>query len=133
MKGLELSVNIAKILDEKKARDLKVLKIQDLTVVTDYIVVATGTSTTQVKSLADEVEYKLNEQFGIKPTRIEGYESQSWILMDYDTVIVHVFTPDARDYYTLDKLWADGEEIAVDHGHGAAGIFHDLGKRSGGA
>ena len=114
MKGLKLSVNIAKILDEKKARDLKVLKIQDLTVVTDYIVVATGTSTTQVKSLADEVEYKLNEQFGIKPTRIEGYESQSWILMDYDTVIVHVFTPDARDYYTLDKLWADGEEIAVE-------------------
>ena len=111
---MELSVNIAKILDEKKARDLKVLKIQDLTVVTDYIVVATGTSTTQVKSLADEVEYKLNEQFGIKPTRIEGYESQSWILMDYDTVIVHVFTPDARDYYTLDKLWADGEEIAVE-------------------
>ena len=114
MKGLELSVNIAKILDEKKARDLKVLKIQDLTVVTDYIVVATGTSTSQVKSLADEVEYKLNEQFGIKLTRIEGYESQSWILMDYDTVIVHVFTPDARDYYTLDKLWADGEEIAVE-------------------
>ena len=114
MTGLELSGNIAKILDEKKARDLKVLKIQDLTVVTDYIVVATGTSTTQVKSLADEVEYKLNEQFGIKPTRIEGYESQSWILMDYDTVIVHVFTPDARDYYTLDKLWADGEEIAVE-------------------
>ena len=114
MKGLEWSVNIAKILDEKKARDLKVLKIQPLTIVTDYSVVATGTSTTQVKSLADEVEYKLNEQFGIKPTRIEGYESQSWILMDYDTVIVHVFTPDARDYYTLDKLWADGEEIAVE-------------------
>lgn len=114
MKGLELSTTIAKILDEKKARDLKVLRIDDLTIVTDYFVIATGTSNTQVKSLADEVEFKLNEQFGIKPTRIEGYESQSWILIDYDTVIVHVFTPDARDYYNLDKLWADGEEIAIE-------------------
>lgn len=114
MKGLELSTAIAKILDEKKARDLKVLRIDDLTIVTDYFVIATGTSNTQVKSLADEVEFKLNEQFGIKPTRIEGYESQSWILIDYDTVIVHVFTPDARDYYNLDKLWADGEEIAIE-------------------
>ena len=114
MKGLELSVAIAKILDEKKARDIKVLKIEDLTIVTDYIVIATGNSTTQVKSLADEVEWKINEEYHIRPSRIEGYESKNWILMDYDTVIVHVFHPDARDYYNLDKLWADGVEIAVD-------------------
>lgn len=114
MKGLELSTAIAKILDEKKTRDIKVLKIEDLTIVTDYIVIATGTSTTQVKSLADEVEFKLSTQYNMKPTRVEGYESKNWILMDYDTVIVHVFHPDARDYYNLDKLWADGEEIAID-------------------
>lgn len=113
MRGLELSKAIAKILDEKKARDIKVLKIQDLTIVTDYIVIATGTSTTQVKALADEVEFKINEQYNLKPSRIEGYETQSWILIDYDTVIVHVFHPDARDYYNLDKLWADGEEIDI--------------------
>lgn len=114
MNGLELSKSIAKILDEKKARELKVLKIADLTIVTDYFVLATGTSNTQVKSLADEVEFKLNELYGLKPTRIEGYESQNWILIDYDTVIVHVFHPEARDYYNLDKLWADGEEIAIE-------------------
>lgn len=114
MKGLELSVAIAKILDEKKARDLKILKIDDLTIVTDYIVIATGTSSTQVRSLAGEVEFKLNELYKLDPTRVEGYESQNWILMDYDTVIVHVFTPDARDYYNLEKLWADGTEITVD-------------------
>lgn len=114
MKGLELSTAIAKILDDKKAQDVKVLKIQDLTVVTDYIVIATGTSTTQVKALADEVDFKLNELYQLQPTRVEGYESKNWILMDYDTVIVHVFHPEARNYYNLDKLWADGEEIAID-------------------
>lgn len=113
MKGLELSTAIAKILDTKKAHDVKVLKIEDLTIVTDYIVIATGTSTTQVKALADEVDFQLEKQYGMKPTRVEGYESKNWILMDYDTVIVHVFHPEARNYYNLDKLWADGEEIAI--------------------
>ena len=113
MKGLELSTAIAKILDTKKAHDVKVLKIEDLTIVTDYIVIATGTSTTQVKALADEVEYQLETQHGMSPSRVEGYESKNWILMDYDTVIVHVFHPEARNYYNLDKLWADGEEIEL--------------------
>ena len=114
MKGLELSTSIAKILDAKKAHDVKVLKIEDLTIVTDYIVIATGTSTTQVKALADEVEYQLETQFSLSPSRVEGYESKNWILMDYDTVIVHVFLPEARNYYNLDKLWADGEEIEIE-------------------
>jgi ribosome-associated protein len=91
-----------------------VLKIEDLTIVTDYIVIATGTSTTQVKALADEVEYQLETQHGMSPSRVEGYESKNWILMDYDTVIVHVFHPEARNYYNLDKLWAGGEEIEIE-------------------
>ncbi len=114
MEGLALSKAIAKILDDKKALDIKVLKIMDLTIVTDYIVIATGTSTIQVKSLADEVEFKLRQELSLEPTRIEGYESRNWILMDYDTVIVHIFHPEARDYYNLDKLWADGEEIELE-------------------
>lgn len=114
MKGLELSKAIAEILDNKKAHEVKVLKIQDLTIVTDYIVIATGTSTTQVKALADEVDFQLEKEFNLKPTRVEGYESKNWILMDYDTVIVHIFHPEARKYYNLDKLWADGEEIQLD-------------------
>ena len=114
MKGLELSTAVAKTLDNKKAQDIKVLKIMDLTIVTDYIVIATGSSTTQVKSLADEVEFKLKQDLGLEPTRVEGYESRNWILMDYDTVIVHIFHPEAREYYNLDKLWADGEEIEIE-------------------
>ena len=106
MKGLELSTAIAKILDNKKAHDVKVLKIEDLTIVTDYIVIATGTSTTQVKALADEVEFQLETQHGMRPSRVEGYESKNWILMDYDTVIVHVFHPEARNYYNKGKWFS---------------------------
>ena len=111
MKGLELSKKIAGYLDAKKAKDIKIIKIDDLTVVTDYIVIATGTSTTQVKSLADEVDYMVDKELGKQPARVEGYESKNWILLDYETVIVHVFHPQAREYYNLDKLWADGTEI----------------------
>ncbi|MBQ7284091.1 MAG: ribosome silencing factor [Oscillospiraceae bacterium] len=111
MNGLELSKKIAGYLDNKKAKDIKILKIDDLTVVTDYIVIATGSSTTQVKSLADEVDFMVDKQLGIKPARVEGYESKNWILIDYENVIVHVFHPQAREYYSLDKLWADGTEI----------------------
>ena len=114
MNGLELSKKIAGYLDAKKAQDVKILKIDDLTVVTDYIVIATGTSTTQVKALADEVDFMVEKDYEIKPSRVEGYESKNWILLDYDTVIVHVFHPQAREYYNLDKLWADGVEIETD-------------------
>lgn len=111
MNGLELSKKIAGYLDTKKAKDIRIIKIDDLTVVTDYIVIATGTSTTQVKALADEVDFMADKELGIKPARVEGYESKNWILLDYETVIVHVFHPQAREYYNLDKLWADGTEI----------------------
>ena len=116
MNGLELSKKIAGYLDAKKAKDIKIIKIDDLTVVTDYIVIATGTSTTQVKSLADEADYMVEKELGIKPARVEGYESKNWILIDYETVIVHVFHPQAREYYDLDKLWADGTEIEFELG-----------------
>ena len=116
MKGLELSKKIAGYLDTKKAKDIKIIKIDDLTVVTDYIVIATGTSTTQVKSLADEVDFMVDKELGKQPARVEGYESKNWILLDYETVIVHVFHPQAREYYNLDKLWADGTEIEFELG-----------------
>ena len=113
MNGLDLSKKIAGYLDNKKAHDIKVIKIEDLTVVCDYIVIATGTSTTQVKSLADEVDFKVKEELGVAPARVEGYESKNWILLDYETVIVHIFHPQAREYYNLDKLWADGTVVEI--------------------
>lgn len=112
MESLQLATAIARVLDRKKASDVKVLKVRDLTVLTDYFVIATGTSSTHVKSLAEEVEFQLGEQ-GAKPLRTEGYDSKNWILLDYGTVIVHVFYPEARSFYDLEHLWADAEPVDV--------------------
>ena len=106
-----LAVNIAKILDTKKARDIKILRVNEKTVLADYFVIATGTSTTHVKSLADEVEYEISTKFKTEPANIEGRGLGNWTLIDYENVIVHVFNPQAKDFYNLEKLWADCEEI----------------------
>lgn len=113
MDSLQLATRLAQVLDKKKATEVKVLKVRDLTVLTDYFVIASGSSSTQVKALAEEAEFQLEQQ-GVKPLRTEGYDSKSWILLDYGTVIVHVFYPEARDFYDLEHLWADAEECQVD-------------------
>ena len=107
-----LAIEIAKILDKKKAHDVRVLKVESLTVLTDYFVIASGTSTTQVAALADEVEYELSQK-GLEPYSTEGYDSKNWVLLDYSNVIVHVFVPNTRTYYDLEHLWADGEPIDI--------------------
>ena len=105
-----LAIEIAKVLDKKKAMNLRVIKVEDLTVLTDYFVLATGTATTHVASLADEVDYVLGQQ-GVTPYSVEGHDVKNWILLDYGSVIVHVFVPGARDFYDLEHLWADGEQL----------------------
>ncbi|MDD3429255.1 MAG: ribosome silencing factor [Oscillospiraceae bacterium] len=112
MDSKKMALACAKAMEDKKGGEITVLKVRDLTVVTDYFVIATGTSTTQVKALAEEVEYQL-DQAGIKVLRSEGYDSKSWILLDFGNVIVHVFEPSAREYYNLEKLWADGEKVEL--------------------
>ena len=107
----QLALDIAHILDNKKAHDIKVLRVTEKTVIADYFVIAHGTSRTQVNALADEVEYVLGEQFGLHPTGIEGRGQGSWVLLDYDSVLVHVFDPKSRDFYNLEKLWSQAEEI----------------------
>ena len=108
---VEISV---KALDSKRAEDIKVIGIRDLTVIADYFVIANGTSTTQTKALADEVEYKLKES-GLMPLRIEGYQSANWIVLDYGSVVVHVFYKETRQFYNLERLWSDGEQIDISH------------------
>mgnify|MGYP002514236586 CR=1 FL=1 len=107
MDSKDLVLEIVKVLDEKKAIDITAIKTEEVTIVSDYFVIASGTSNTHVKSLADDVEYEIKERFGIDPQHIEG-RATGWILLDYDSVVVHVFTKEAREYYNLEKLWADG-------------------------
>ena len=114
MDSLQLAVFAAKILDSKKARNVRVLKVEDLTVMCDYFVIATGNSSTQVKALADEVEYQLSQQ-GVEPKGTEGYRSATWIVLDYADIVVHVFYRDTRAEYQLERLWADGEQVDISH------------------
>lgn len=113
MTSLETAKMAVKALDSKKALDIKVIKIQDISAIADYFVIATGTSSTHVNALADDVEAQLDEA-GISVSHVEGYRSNSWILLDYVDVVVHVFSDEAREYYDLERLWQDGEIIDIE-------------------
>lgn len=113
MDSKELAIVIAKALNSKKAQDIKIIKIRDLTVITDFFVIATGTSSTQVKALAEEVEFQVETNQNMQPLRKEGYDTRNWIVLDYANVVVHVFNSETRSQYDLERLWADGEMIDV--------------------
>ena len=106
----ELAHAIFDVLDAKKAQNIKVLRVNDQTVITDYFVICTGNSSTQVKSLGGEVDYRLGLR-GVDPTHYEGRDNNGWVVLDYDTVIVHIFNRENRDFYKLEKLYGDAEEI----------------------
>ncbi len=112
MEALEIVKIAANALNEKKAKELNAIKIADLTVLGEYFVIATATSSTQVRALCDEVEEKL-EEAGLMPHHIEG-RATGWIVLDYGSVIVHIFTRDQREFYSLDKMWSDGEMLNMD-------------------
>lgn len=101
-----IAEKIAEILDAKKGRDIKVLPITDRTDIADYFVIASGTSNTHIRTLADEVEYQM-DLAGVSPMSYEGRGNNSWILIDYGCVVVHVFSREAREFYNLDKLYRE--------------------------
>ena len=114
----------AKALDDKKAVDIKVLKTAEQTVLADYFVICNGTSSTHIKALVNEVDKQLSEA-GEPPVRREGLRSDIWVLMDFGSVIVHVFTDEARKFCNLERLWSDSEEVPLSSlpcpGYGASG------------
>ena len=109
MNELELTKAIAQVLDKKKAIDIKAIHITEYSIVADYFIVASGTSNTHVKSLADDLEFEI-KKLGVEPDHIEG-RATGWILLDYGSVIVHVFTPESREYYNLERLWSDAQTV----------------------
>lgn len=113
MTSVEMATEIVKLLDAKKAKDIKALQVKDLTSIADYFVVASGTSSTQVRALADEVDEKLSAM-GIEPRRVEGYQSCLWIVLDYADIIVHIFLDETREFYSLERLWADAPSLDLD-------------------
>ena len=105
-----MAIALAKALDGKKGQDIKVLKTEELTTLADYFVLCTATSSTQVKAMSDACEEAMEKQ-GERVHHIEGHRSGTWVLMDYSCVVVHIFTEEAREFYDLERLWKDAQEV----------------------
>ncbi len=103
---------IIKTLDSKRGEDIQAIKIADLTILADYFAIVNGTSNTHARTLADEVEFVLSQK-GIEPLRREADTGNTWIILDYGDIIVHVFYKDTRNFYKLEGLWADGEQMDI--------------------
>ena len=106
----ELAEIAVKALDSKKGKEIRLIRIDKITTLAEYFVICTGTSNTQINALCDEVEKEL-DQLGEQPIHREGYRGGTWVLLDYGCVVVHVFNDEARKFYSLEHLWADGEEV----------------------
>ena len=107
----EVAIIAAKALDEKKGKGISAIEITDLTTLADYFVFATGSSNTQINALCGSVEKALKEQAGEDPLRREGYRDGTWVLLDYGSICVHVFSEEAREFYSLERLWSDGKPV----------------------
>lgn len=107
MQEKDLALRIAQALYDRKAQDILVLKVGHLTVLADYLVIANGNNALQTRALMEHVDEALSAQ-GIMPMRLEGQNEGRWIVMDYSSVIVHLFHPEDRSFYRLERLWADG-------------------------
>lgn len=103
---------IIKTLDSKRGEDIQAIKVTDLTILADYFVIVNGTSNTHARTLADEVEFQMTQQ-GIEPQRREADTGNTWIVLDYADIIIHVFYKETRSFYNLERLWADGEQLDI--------------------
>ena len=110
MESRELAIRLARALDAKKALNVHILAVEDLTTVTEYFVIATGTSTTHVGALADEAEFQLGRQ-GVNVLRTEGHDGKRWVLLDYGDIVVNVFSREDRRFYDLERIWRDGRIV----------------------
>lgn len=110
MTSYESAIILAKALDSKKGNEIKVLKTEGLTTLADYFVICTATSSTQIKAMSDACEEAM-ENNGERAHHIEGHHGGTWLLLDFSSVVVHVFTDETRKFYDLERLWGDAEEM----------------------
>ena len=114
MTGTELAHAIAGFAEEKKAADIVELDLRGVLGYTDYFVVCSGNTERQAKAIHDRIHENLKKEHGLLPRRVEGVAEARWILMDYLDVVVHIFTPDARDFYRLEQLWGEAPKRVVE-------------------
>ena len=99
---------------DRKAADIALLRVTKLTTLADYYIICTGSSNTQLRAISDAVDEALSKKYGLEPKSVEGYRAASWILQDSGSVIVHIFKDDARQFYDLERLWADAQKLDVE-------------------
>ena len=109
----EVAVDIARLLDAGRAEEVVVLEVRELLQITSYFVLATGTSRRQLHAMSEEIDHTLEDDMGDQRASIEGYRESRWILLDYGTVVIHLFEGETRDYYALEQLWADATKVEL--------------------
>ncbi len=112
MNPYEAAIVAVKTLSEKKGEDIRLLNTTELTVIADYFVICTATSAPHIKALTEEVDKRLSDA-GMPAIHREGYRSSTWVLLDYGGLVVHVFLEETRQFYGLDRLWGDAQEIDI--------------------
>ncbi|MFZ4585863.1 MAG: ribosome silencing factor [Acidimicrobiia bacterium] len=106
-----IAIAAARAADDKKATDTLVLDVGDILAITEYFVITSASNSRLARTVVDEVEKQLKEQFGVAPRSVEGLDDARWILLDYGDLVVHVFLDEAREYYALDRLWGDAPSL----------------------
>lgn len=112
MDSKKLVDTIVEAMGDKKAIDINIIDIHNITEIADYFVICSGTSTTHIKAIADEIDFKMGE-IGLQSFHKEGYDTARWILLDYADVVIHVFHQEDRGFYNLERLWSDGKMTSI--------------------
>ena len=107
-------------LDEKKAEDIKVIDISEISILADYFMIASGKNLNQIHAMADHVEEELQKN-GYTGAAVEGYQQANWILMDYQDVVIHIFDRESRAFYDLERIWSDGKAVQIDSPEAVSG------------
>ena len=110
-RSLQLALAAAQTAEENQGQDIVVLDMRQLSPLFDYFVIATGTSRRQLHAMSEEIDHKLEDDLGDKRQSVEGYQESRWILLDYGTVVIHLFEQESREYYALEQLWGEAKPI----------------------
>jgi len=113
IKSKEMARIVCEALAEKKALDIKIINIEEISVLADYFIISSGSNRNQVQAMVDNVE-EFMEKAGYRPRQIEGYQTAHWILMDYGDIVIHVFDEENRLFYDLERIWRDGKSLNVE-------------------
>lgn len=111
---LELLERMTSFLEEKKGEDILILEVKNITLVCNYFIIVTGKNPNHIQALTDGLVEKLNEEKNIKPYNYEGKKKGEWVLLDYGSIVVHVFGDEARKFYNLERLWGEAKEVEVE-------------------